>query len=136
MTTILRETARDVTSRASSAKLCVYIYIYTVYGERQSLLTSFRSKVMATMIRCFVTSSVHDKIAKFPAQILPGEKVANFKSVLLKQLQISEDPKEFELVFSINGVHLDDEATCDILRQDDFLILCKKSEYIYRMKTV
>ena len=91
---------------------------------------------MATMIRCFVTSSVHDKIAKFPAQILPGEKVANFKSVLLKQLQISEDPKEFELVFSINGVHLDDEATCDILRQDDFLILCKKSEYIYRMKTV
>ena len=88
------------------------------------------------MIRCFVTSSVHDKIAKFPAQILPGEKVANFKSVLLKQLQISEDPKEFELVFSINGVHLDDEATCDILRQDDFLILCKKSEYIYKMKTV
>ena len=65
---------------------------------------------------------------------MPGKKVANFKSILLKQLQISEDPKVFQLAFSNNGIHLDD--ACDILRQDDFLILSKKSEYIYRMKKV
>lgn len=74
-------------------------------------------------VRCFVKTFANGNI---PIIAEKGWKVSNLKAKVLESLHLQDDvTAKYALGFSKDGVLIPEESGCDILHNDDFLLLCK-----------